>query len=169
MTDERVPLHLVVDGKPCHFQVRLQDSLLDVLRREGWKSLKRVCETSDCGACSVLLDGRLVNACSTLALQAEGATVHTVEGLAARGELHPLQAAFLRHGAAQCGYCIPGMVLTMKSLLDEHPDASEAELRQAMTLCRCTGYARPLAAVQEYQASRAGQASSEGSERADGN
>lgn len=151
MNDERLPLHCVVDGVPRTFEVSLHDSLLDVLRREGWKSLKRVCETSDCGACSVLLDGRVVNACSTLAMQAEGSSVETVEGLAARGPLHPLQAAFLRHAAAQCGFCIPGMILTMKTLLDAHPEASEAELRAAMTLCRCTGYARPLAAVQDYQ------------------
>jgi len=151
MTDARVPLHLVVNGKHGTFQVRLQDSLLDVLRREGWKSVKRVCETSDCGACSVLLDGRLVNACSTLAMQAEGGVVETVESLSAPGALHPLQAAFLQHGAAQCGYCIPGMLLSMKNLLDTHPGASEAELREVMTLCRCTGYAKPLAAVLQVQ------------------
>jgi carbon-monoxide dehydrogenase small subunit len=154
MSDHRMPLHCIVDGEARRFEVRLQDSLLDVLRRAGWKSLKRVCETSDCGACSVLLDGKLVNACSTLALQAEGSRVETVEGLAAGGTLHPLQSAFLEHAAAQCGYCIPGMILTMKAVLDSDPEASEAELRQAMTLCRCTGYARPLAAVLDYQETR---------------
>ena len=151
MSEERVPMALVVDGVAHTFQVRMHDSLLDVLRREGWKSVKRVCETADCGACSVLVDGVLVNACSTLALQADGSKVDTVEALAGV-TLHPLQAAFLQHAAAQCGYCIPGMLLTMKSLLDREPDASAATLREVMTLCRCTGYAKPLAATRQYQA-----------------
>lgn len=150
MSAERVPLSLVVDGAAHTFQVRMHDSLLDVLRREGWKSVKRVCETADCGACSVLLDGILVNACSTLALQAEGCRVDTVEALAG-STLHPLQEAFLEHAAAQCGYCIPGMLLSMKALLDREPTASAATLREVMTLCRCTGYAKPLVATRQYQ------------------
>ncbi|HZM15658.1 MAG TPA: 2Fe-2S iron-sulfur cluster-binding protein [Candidatus Krumholzibacteria bacterium] len=155
----RVPLSLVVNGAHHTFQVRMQDSLLDVLRREGWKSVKRVCETADCGACSVLFDGSLVDSCSTLALQAEAGRVETVEALAGT-ELHPLQQAFLQHAAAQCGFCIPGMLLSMKALLDAEPEASEADLREVMTLCRCTGYAKPLAATRQY---REGLADSRGS------
>ena len=151
MNDAGVPLRLVVNGEERAFQVRMHDSLLDVLRREGFAGAKRVCETADCGACSVLLDGLLVDSCSTLALQAEGRRVETIEGLAGRHALHTLQAAFMRHAAAQCGYCIPGMLLSMKALLDRNPEASEAELREVMTLCRCTGYVKPLAATQEYQ------------------
>lgn len=150
INDDRVPLSLVVNGAQHEYQVRMHDSLLDVLRREGWTGAKRVCETADCGACSVLLDGALVDSCSTLAFQAEGCHVETVEGLAGR-TLHPLQEAFVRHAAVQCGYCIPGMLLSMKALLDRDPAASDADLRDVMTLCRCTGYVKPLAATRHYQ------------------
>jgi len=149
---DRVPLALVLNDDERTFQVRMHDSLLDVLRREGCTGVKRVCETADCGACSVLMDGLLVDSCTTLALQAEGRRIETIEGLAMAGELHPLQRAFLRHAAAQCGYCTPGMILTLRALLDRNPAAGEAEIREAMTLCRCTGYARPVAATLEYQA-----------------
>ncbi len=132
----------------------MHDSLLDVLRRERLCAVKRVCETADCGACSVLVDGRLVDSCSTLALQVEGCRIDTAEGLATDDALHPLQSAFLEHAAAQCGFCIPGMLLSMCALLDRNPDASEAEIREVMTLCRCTGYVKPIAAVRAYQESR---------------
>lgn len=146
-----MPLHVVVNGDQRTFQVRMHDSLLDVLRREGFTGAKRVCETADCGACSVLMDGLLVDSCSTLALQAEGRHIETVEGLAAGDTLHPLQEAFLRHAAAQCGFCIPGMILSMKALLDRNPEALEPEIREVMTLCRCTGYVKPIAATLDYQ------------------
>lgn len=146
-----MPLHVVVNGDQRTFQVRMHDSLLDVLRREGFTGAKRVCETADCGACSVLMDGLLVDSCSTLALQAEGRHIETVEGLAAGDTLHPLQEAFLRHAAAQCGFCIPGMILSMKALLDRNPEALEPEIHEVMTLCRCTGYVKPIAATLDYQ------------------
>jgi aerobic carbon-monoxide dehydrogenase small subunit len=98
----------------------------------------------------VIADGVLVDACSTLALQVEGRRIETIEGLA-RDALHPLQAAFLRHAAAQCGYCIPGMILSMRALLDRNPGAGEAEIREVMTLCRCTGYVKPIVATLDYQ------------------
>ena len=154
MSEARVPLNLLLNGTPRQLQVRMHDSLLDVLRRERHTAVKRVCETADCGACSVLLDGRLIDSCSTLALQAEGGRVDTLEGLAPDDRLHPLQEAFLEHAAAQCGFCIPGMILSMHALLEKNPAASEAELREVMTLCRCTGYVKPLAAVRDYQAKR---------------
>ncbi|MFQ5601428.1 MAG: (2Fe-2S)-binding protein [Candidatus Krumholzibacteriia bacterium] len=151
MSADRMPLHVVMNGDQRTFQVRMHDSLLDVLRREGFTGAKRVCETADCGACSVLMDGLLVDSCSTLALQAEGRHIETVEGLAAGDTLHPLQEAFLRHAAAQCGFCIPGMILSMKALLDRNPEALEPEIREVMTLCRCTGYVKPIAATLDYQ------------------
>jgi aerobic carbon-monoxide dehydrogenase small subunit len=99
----------------------------------------------------VLLDGQVVTSCSLLALQADERRVDTIEGLAERDRLHPLQEAFLQHAAVQCGFCIPGMLLTLHALLAAHPEASPAEVREAMTLCRCTGYSKPLAAVFDYQ------------------
>jgi carbon-monoxide dehydrogenase small subunit len=137
--------------------VRMHDSLLDALRNTGFAGAKRACETADCGACSVLLDGRLVVSCALLALQAEGSRVDTIEGLATRHGLHPLQEAFLRHGAAQCGFCTPGMLVSMVDLLARRPLASEAEIRDVLGLCRCTGYVKPVAAVQACQ-ERAGNA-----------
>lgn len=147
----RVPLHLHVNGKSHALDVQMHESLLDVLRRLRLCSVKRVCETADCGACSVMLDGRLVDSCSTLALQAEGCRVDTVEGLAPGDRLHPLQEAFLENAAAQCGFCTPGMILAMHTLLDRNPNASEAEIREVMTLCRCTGYVKPVRAVRAVQ------------------
>jgi carbon-monoxide dehydrogenase small subunit len=156
VSEARVPLNIVLNGRPRQLHVRMHDSLLDVLRRERLCGVKRVCETADCGACSVMMDGRLVDSCSTLALQAEGCRIATIEGLAPSDHLHPLQEAFLKHSAAQCGFCIPGMILSMCALLDREPEASEAELREVMTLCRCTGYVKPLAAVREYQDAQRG-------------
>jgi len=150
--------------------VQMHDSLLDALREAGLVGAKRACETSDCGACAVLLDGKLVNSCSTLALQAEGRRIETIEALGRREALHPLQEAFLAHAAVQCGFCIPGMILTMHALLERRPDASLAEIRDALTLCRCTGYTKPIAAVLEYQrallAARGATASPDGSTEA---
>jgi aerobic carbon-monoxide dehydrogenase small subunit len=148
---ERVPVRLVLNGQEHTLQVRMHDSLLDALRDAGLVGAKRVCETADCGACSVLLDGKIVTSCSMLALQADGRRVDTIEGLADRERLHPLQEAFLQHAAVQCGFCIPGMLLTLHAVLEHAPAASPAEVRAAMTLCRCTGYSKPLAAVFDYQ------------------
>jgi carbon-monoxide dehydrogenase small subunit len=109
------------------------------------------CDTSNCGACTVLLDGRSVKSCSMLAVQADGRTVTTIEGLAGEnGELHPVQRAFHEHHALQCGFCTPGMIMAACDLLSENPDPSEAEIREGIegTLCRCTGYQNIVAAVQ---------------------
>jgi aerobic-type carbon monoxide dehydrogenase small subunit (CoxS/CutS family) len=149
----RVPVHFVVNGRGRDLEVERHDSLLDALRRAGLCGAKRVCETADCGACAVLLDGRLVDSCSTLALQADACRIDTIEGLSDAPALHALQSAFLKHAAAQCGFCIPGMILTMQALLAREPDASLARIREVMTLCRCTGYVKPIAAVLEYQRS----------------
>lgn len=151
MNDTRVQMQMTLNGCSQTLHVRLHESLLDVLRRQGCASVKRVCESADCGACSVLVDAKLIDACTTLALQVDGKRIETAEALSTRHMLHPLQQAFLTHAAVQCGFCIPGMVLSLKHLLDTRPHASEAEIREVMTLCRCTGYQKPLEAVLEYQ------------------
>ena len=135
------------------------ESLLHVLReRLGLPGAKNACEQGECGSCSVYLDGELVCACLVLAGQAEGREVTTVEGLAADGGLHPVQEAFLEAGAVQCGFCTPGLIVTVHDLLDRNPTPSELELREAISgnLCRCTGYGRILAAAQAVVAQRSG-------------
>ena len=107
------------------------------------------CDTSSCGACTVLVDGESVKSCTMLAVQADGAAITTIEGLATDGQMHPMQQAFQEHHGLQCGYCTPGMVLAAVSLLEEHPDPSESEVRQGLegNLCRCTGYHNIVQAV----------------------
>ena len=125
-------------------------SLLSVLRGElGLTGTKEGCDDSECGACMVLLDGRPVNSCSYLAVQAGGRAILTVEGLATDGRLHKLQAAFLEEGGVQCGFCTPGMLMSAKALLDHRPHPTEGEVRRYLSgnLCRCTGYAGIVRAV----------------------
>ncbi|MEN6369554.1 MAG: (2Fe-2S)-binding protein [Thermotogota bacterium] len=126
------------------------DTLLEVLRREGYVGVKKGCGSGDCGACTVLLDGRAVNACLVLTAKAEGKVIVTIEGLAKGDALHPIQAAFLDEGAVQCGYCTPGMVLSAYDLLSRNPAPSEGEIREAISgnLCRCTGYVKQIRAIQ---------------------
>jgi aerobic-type carbon monoxide dehydrogenase small subunit (CoxS/CutS family) len=156
---ERVPLplpyftsgrmDLAVNGTPLHPDVEARTTLLDLLRRLGYWGVKHGCETGECGACAVLIDGRPVNSCLTLALRAAGRHVLTVEGLGTPDRLHPVQAAFVESGAIQCGYCTPAMELCAKALLDNVPEPTEAEVRDALAgcLCRCTGYVKPVQAV----------------------
>jgi carbon-monoxide dehydrogenase small subunit len=125
-------------------------TLLDVLRVDlGLTGTKENCLEAECGVCTVLLDGRAVNSCILLAAQCRDHEIVTIEGLARDGALHRLQQAFIEHGAVQCGYCIPGMILSAKALLDERPGATEAEAREALAgnLCRCTGYQKIADAV----------------------
>jgi carbon-monoxide dehydrogenase small subunit len=147
-------IHLTVNGTERVWDVAPGDTLLDALRREGFVGVKRGCGTGDCGACTILLNGRAVNACLLLAVKAEGGAVVTIEGIAQGGRLHPVQEAFLEAGAAQCGYCTPGMVLSAVSLLSHNPDPSEAEIREAISgnLCRCTGYVKQIAAIERAAA-----------------
>jgi len=107
------------------------------------------CDTGNCGACSVILDGTLLKSCMILAIQADGASIETVEGLGADGELDPLQQAFGEHHALQCGYCTPGMLMSAKALLDENPEPTEGEIRRAIqgNICRCTGYVNIVEAI----------------------
>ena len=129
--------------------------LLDLLRDEiGLTGTKEGCGTGDCGACTVLLNGKPVNSCLVLSGELDGAQIITIEGLTIGPELHPVQKAFLQDGGAQCGYCTPGMLMMTKSLLDENPDPTEEEIRFALSgnLCRCTGYAKIIQAVRDAAA-----------------
>jgi len=147
-------IHLTINDDDRDFDVASDELLLTTLRHGGLTSVKHGCETGECGACAVLLDGKLVNSCTLLTAQAHGQRIETVEGLAPelpgqRGALHPLQQAFIDAGAIQCGYCTPAQMLAAKALLDRQPNPSEAEVRAAIAgvLCRCTGYVRPVEAV----------------------
>jgi carbon-monoxide dehydrogenase small subunit len=146
----RYPVRLQVNGAVYEEEITPDRSLLSVLRGElGLTGTKEGCDDSECGACMVLLDGRPINSCSYLALQAAGRPILTVEGLASDGRLHPLQASFLEEGGVQCGFCTPGMLMSAKSLLDQNPHPTEAEIRRYLSgnLCRCTGYAGIVRAV----------------------
>lgn len=146
----RLEIGLTVNGRPQRLTVEPRELLIDVLReRLGLTGTKRSCDAQVCGACTVLVDGVPVSSCTTLALEAEGRDVLTIEGLADGGRLDPVQAAFVEHGALQCGFCTPGMILAVKALLAERPSPSEAEIRHELhgNLCRCTGYVKILEAV----------------------
>lgn len=145
-------LNIFVNGEPHQLQIEPHWTLLQVLREHlGMKGTKENCLEAECGVCTVLLDGKAVNSCILLAGQVEGRSITTIEGLGDPEHLHPLQAAFIECGAVQCGYCIPGMILTAKSFLDENPDRrpTREEIREAIsgTLCRCTGYRKIVDAV----------------------
>lgn len=149
-------LSVTVNGTVKHWNIAPGDLLLDVLRREGYFGVKRGCEKGECGACTVLLDDKPVNSCLTFAAQVEGREILTIEGLAHGDTLDPLQEAFLDHGAVQCGFCTPGMILAAKALLDRQPHPTEAQVREALAgnYCRCTGYAKPVEAVLAAAAKR---------------
>lgn len=148
-------LELTINGALRHVECDARTTLLDLLRRVGLWGVKHGCETGECGACAVLLDGKPVPACLVPALRAQGRALQTVEGLGTPETLHPIQQAFVDTGAIQCGYCIPAMELCAKALLDALPDPTEDEVRDALAgcLCRCTGYVKPVQAV--LQAARA--------------
>ena len=143
-------VRLTVNGSPAVVQVEEHQTLLYLLREVlGLIGTKEGCGEGDCGACSVLLDGELVNSCLVLALQADGKEVLTIEGVGTEDHLHPIQKAFVEVGAIQCGYCTPGMVLAAKALLDRIPSPCEEEIRRGLSgnLCRCTGYQKIVDAV----------------------
>lgn len=143
-------IHLKVNEKPYELDIPVKKLLVDLLREDlGLTGTKVGCGVGECGACTVLVNGKAVCSCMTLAVEVDGTEVTTVEGLAQKGKLHPLQEAFIAHGAAQCGFCTPGMILAAKALLDENPRPSEAEIKQSLAgnFCRCTGYASIFRAV----------------------
>ena len=148
-------IHITLNGKPTSVEVPAHRILLDLLRDEiGLTGTKEGCGTGDCGACTVLLNGKAVNSCLILSGELDGADVVTIEGLKIGPEFHPIQKAFIQDGGAQCGYCTPGMLMMSRALLDENLNPTEEEIRFALSgnLCRCTGYAKIIQAVQDAAA-----------------
>jgi aerobic-type carbon monoxide dehydrogenase small subunit (CoxS/CutS family) len=154
VVDRRITMETSVNGRTVSLRVAPEALLLDVLREElGLTGAKRSCDVQVCGACTVLVEGRPVSACSVLAWEARGRAVRTVEGLADGDRLHPVQEAFLAASALQCGYCTPGMIMAVVALLEESPEAGPAEVKDWLrgNICRCTGYASILDAVTRAQ------------------
>jgi carbon-monoxide dehydrogenase small subunit len=156
-----VAIRLTVNGREVAVEVEPRRLLVDLIRDDlDLTGTKIGCDTSQCGTCTVHLDGRAVKSCTVLALQADGSTVRTVENLAPDPEhLHPLQAAFVEHHGLQCGYCTPGMLMTALDLLDRVPDPSDAEIRDALqgNYCRCTGYQSIVRSIQAGAAAMRGE------------
>lgn len=145
-----VTIDLVVNGEEYQVTVPVKTTLLEVIREHiCLTGTKKGCDEGVCGTCTVLLDGKAVCSCSTLAVRARGKQITTIEGLAQGSQLHPLQTAFINYGAIQCGYCTPGMILAAKALLEENPSPTEREVREGImgNLCRCTGYVKIVEAI----------------------
>ena len=143
-------IHLTINDKEYDVAVQPNETLVDVLRyRLGLTGPKKGCGMGDCGSCTVIMDGDAVNSCLVLGVQAHQRQITTIEGLETDGELHPVQKAFIEHGAIQCGFCSSGMILSAKNLLDKNPKPTELEIRSALSgnLCRCTGYQKIVEAV----------------------
>ena len=146
----KLAVNYTINGRPYEAYIEPNRTLLEVVRDDlRLTGAKEGCGTGDCGACSMIVDGRLVTSCLMLAPQADGAEITTIEGLAQGATLHPVQQAFIDKGAVQCGFCIPGMILAGKTLLDQNPHPSEHEIRAAIAgnLCRCTGYTKIVEAI----------------------
>ncbi len=142
---------VTINGEPYEVFIDSRTTLLQLLREHlGLTGTKEGCSEGECGACSVVLNGRLVDSCLIFGTEAHGAQVQTIEGLASNGELHPVQKAFIECGGVQCGFCTPGMIMAGKTLLENIPNPNEDQIRQALggNLCRCTGYAKIIDAVQ---------------------
>jgi len=145
-------IRLTVNGESYTVAVEPYESLLDVLRDKlSLTGTKKGCNRGDCGACTIIMDGKTVNSCLVLAVEADDKEVLTIEGLVNNGQLHPIQEAFVQYGAVQCGYCTPGMIMSAKALLDENPNPTEEEVKRAIggNLCRCTGYVKIVDAVKK--------------------
>ena len=145
-------ISITVNDKKYEVAVALNRTLTQVLREDlGLTGTKEGCGLGDCGACTVIMNGKTVNSCLVLAVRADGCNITTIEGIADGKDLHPVQKAFVELGAVQCGFCTPGMVLSAKNLLEKYPDPTERDVREALSgnLCRCTGYQKIVEAVQE--------------------
>ena len=154
-----IPVETKINGDSTEFLCHADESLLDVLRdRLGLTGAKEGCGTGDCGACSVMMNGRLVCSCLVLGVETQGAEIETIEGMANGEELHPLQRVFLEEAALQCGVCTPGILVAAKALLEKNPDPTDTEVRYwlAGNLCRCTGYDKIIKAVQTAAAEMRG-------------
>lgn len=152
-------LKLTVNGEDREILIESHKTLLEVLREDlGLTGTKRGCDLGTCGACTVLIDGKPWLSCLTLAIAVQGKKITTIEGLAEDGKLHPLQSSFIEKGAIQCGFCTPGMILTVKAFLDENPSPSEEEVKRAISgnLCRCTGYVKIIEAILSVSGSESG-------------
>lgn len=150
--NEMIEIRAVVNGATVHARVAPHERLLDFLRRQlGLTGTKEGCGVGECGACTVLVDGESVNSCLVLAASIDGREVLTVEGLEQDGSLHPIQQAFLKHQALQCGFCTPGLVMSTKALLDRNPHPDRETIKEAISgnLCRCTGYQQVIEAIEE--------------------
>ena len=148
----KIHVSTTVNGEPAEFLASPEESLLDVLRNTlNLTGSKEGCGSGDCGACSVIVDGRLVCSCLVLAVEAGGMAITTIEGIAEGEKLHPIQQKFLENAELQCGFCTPGFIVATKALLDANPDPTETEIRYwlAGNLCRCTGYDKIVRAVQD--------------------
>lgn len=146
---ELMKIRLNINGEKRTFEAPARTRLIDLLRQAMYYSVKHGCETGDCGSCAVIIDGKALNTCIMLAAQAQGKKITTLESLGTPDQLHPIQAAFVDHGAIQCGYCTPAMILAAKALLDREPNPTPALVMDALAgaLCRCTGYVKPVEAV----------------------
>ena len=143
-------INIKVNGEWHELTVPNQKTLLDVIRGDLYLTgTKRMCDSGECGSCTVIMDGKAVNSCIVLAVEANGKEINTIEGLSQIGKLHPIQEEFVAKGAIQCGFCTPGMILTAKALLDQKPDPTAQEVKTAIAgnLCRCTGYVRIVNAI----------------------
>ena len=148
----KTQIRLEVNGEPHEVAFAPHKTLLEVLREDlGLTGTKHGCELGECGACAVLVDGAPLLSCLKLAIECDGCSIETIEGLAEGPELHPLQAAFSDHGGSQCGYCTPGVVMTAKGLLDREPNPSRERIKEALSgnLCRCTGYQQIVESVED--------------------
>ena len=145
-------IKLIVNGKDHIVKVNGQMRLIDLLRDElGLIGTKEGCGEGECGACTVIIDGKTVNSCLVMAIQANNSTITTIEGIEKEGEVHPVQRAYMEEGSVQCGFCIPGMIMSTKSLLDRNPNPSRQEIREEISgnLCRCTGYNKAINAAEK--------------------
>ncbi len=150
MEQRALKIELRVNGIPCEVWISPHRTLLEVLREDlGLTGAKEGCGLGDCGACTVIIEGKPILSCITLATEVAGKDVQTIEGLEKNGVLHPLQEAFIQHGAVQCGFCTPGMILTSKAFLAQNPHPTEEQIKKAISgnLCRCTGYQQIVEAI----------------------
>jgi len=147
---ESYQINVKVNDRPVVAQIAAETTLLDFLREQGFIEVKRVCDKGDCGACTVIMDGKAILSCITLALQADGAKIYTVKSLGTADHLHPLQKAFVDFEALQCGFCTPAMLLSAKAFLDANPHPTREQIREAISgnLCRCTGYQKIVDAIE---------------------